>query len=61
MRRLEFIKTIPDSLFYQDYRFVSFDIASLFTNEPLKRTIEIILKRVFEDKNQSIPRLQNVH
>ena len=44
------IKTIPHSLFDQDYRFVSFDIASLFTNVPLKRTIEIILKRVFEDK-----------
>ena len=43
------IKTIPHSFFDQDYRFVSFDIASLFTN-PLKRTIEIILKRVFEDK-----------
>ena len=32
------------------YRFVPFDIAPLFTNVPLKRTIEIILKRVFEDK-----------
>ena len=32
------------------YRFVPFDIASLFANVPLKRTIEIILKRVFEDK-----------
>ena len=31
-------------------RFVSFDIASLFTNVPLRRTIEIILERVFEDK-----------
>ena len=44
------IKTIPDSLFDQDYRFVSFDIASLFTNVPLKRTIKMILIRVFEDK-----------
>ena len=42
------IKTIPQSLFDQDYRFVSFDIVSLFTNVRLKRTIEIILKRVFE-------------
>ena len=44
------IKTIPHSLFDQDYRFVSFDIASLFTNVPLKRTIAIILKCIFEDK-----------
>ena len=44
------IKTIPQSLFDKDYRFVSFDIVSLFTNVPLKRTIEIILKRVFENK-----------
>ena len=44
------IKTIPHSLFDRSYRFVSFDIATLFTNVPLKRTIEIILKRVFEDK-----------
>ena len=43
------IKTIPHGLFDQDYCFVSFDTASLFTNVPLKRTIEI-LKHVFEDK-----------
>ena len=42
------IKTIPHSLFDQDYHFVSFDMASLFTNVPLKRTIEIILKRCFQ-------------
>ena len=42
------IKTIPHSLFDQDYRFVSFDIASIFTNVPLKRTIEMMLKRIFE-------------
>ena len=44
------IKTIPQNLFEEDYRFVSFDVVSLFTNVPLKRTTDIILKRVFEDK-----------
>ena len=44
------IKTIPHSLFDQDYRFVSFDTASIFTNVPLERTIEMILKRIFEGK-----------
>ena len=44
------IKTIPQNLFDEDYRFVSFDVVSLFTNVPLKRTIDIILKRVFKDK-----------
>ena len=39
----------PQNLFDEDYRFF-FDVVSLFTNVPLKRTIDIILKRVFEDK-----------
>ena len=43
------IKTIPQNLFDEDYRFASFDVASLFTNVLLKRTINIILKLVFED------------
>ena len=29
---------------------VSFDVTSLFTNAPLDKTIEIILKRVYEKK-----------
>ena len=32
------------------YRYVSFDVESLFTNVPLKKTIDIILKRIFNDK-----------
>ena len=49
------IKTIPQNLFHEDYRHVSFDVVSHFTNVSLKRTIDIIIKRVFEDKiNQYI-------
>ena len=32
------------------YKFVSFDVVSLFTNVPLKRTLDIILNRVYKDK-----------
>ena len=44
------IKAIPPGLFDEDYRFVSFDVVSLFTNVPLKRTIDLVLKRVFDEK-----------
>ena len=45
------IKAIPQDLFDQGYCFVSFDVQSLFTNVPLKRTINIVLSRVFDDKS----------
>ena len=44
------IKAIPSGLFDEGYRFVSFDVVSLFTNVPLKRTIDLVLKRVFDEK-----------
>ena len=44
------IHNIPPHLFAQGYRFVSFDVKSLFTNIPLKKVIKIILKRVYDDK-----------
>ena len=47
--RIEQLKSTPQNVFDEGYRFVSFDVVSLFTNVPLKRTIDIILKRVFED------------
>ena len=43
------IKAIPQNLFDEGFRFVSFDIESLFTNVPLKRTLNLVLKRVFTD------------
>ena len=36
-----------------EYTFVSFDVESLFTNVPLKKTIEIILNRVYSEKEIS--------
>ena len=33
-----------------DYKYVSFDAVSLFTNVPLRKTVNIILKRVYQDR-----------
>ena len=44
------IKNIPQELFDQGYIFVSFDVVSLFTNVPLQKTIDIILKKVYVEK-----------
>ena len=41
---------ITTHLFYQDYRLVSFDVSSLFTNIPLRKTSNIILDRIYKDK-----------
>ena len=41
---------IPKQLFDSAYKFISFDVISLFTNVPLAKTIDIILKRVFSEK-----------
>ena len=41
------IQNIPEQLFRDGYRFVSFDVKSLFTNVPLKKTINIILDRIY--------------
>ena len=42
----------------EDYVMVSFDVVSLFTNVPLKQTIEIILKKVYDERliKTKIPR-----
>ena len=45
-----YIKAIPPELFNEGYKFISFDITSLFTNVPLKRTANIILKRIYVNK-----------
>ena len=42
------LKSIPNDLFTQGYRLVSFDVVSLFTNIPLERTVQIILDRIFK-------------
>ena len=44
------IRSIPPELFDDAYQFVSFDAQSLFTNVPVKKTMNIILDRVYNRK-----------
>ena len=44
------IQEIPKELFDSGYKFLSFDVASLYTNVPLAKAIDIILKRVYREK-----------
>ena len=44
------INAIPKHLLSEGYQFVSFDVKSLFTNVPLKRTVNIILDRIYNKK-----------
>ena len=45
-----YINNIPRHLFQEGYQFVSFDVESLFTNVPLRRTVNIILDRIYKDE-----------
>ena len=38
-------ETVPSS-----YKMISFDVSSLFTMVPLDYTIDLILKRIYDDK-----------
>ena len=44
------IKNIPKELFDCGYKYVSFDTVSLFTNVPLRETVNIILKREYQHR-----------
>ena len=46
----EEIQKMDFSLLNQGYSLVSFDVVSLFTNVPLKRTINVILQRIYNEK-----------
>ncbi|CAF4998196.1 unnamed protein product, partial [Rotaria sp. Silwood1] len=48
---VEELKTLPKS--FSNYKMVSFDISSLYTNVPLDETIEIILKNLYETRATS--------
>ena len=41
---------IPPDLFSDGYRFVLFDVTSLFTNIPLRKTVDVIVKCIYTDK-----------
>ena len=47
---VERIRNIPPEIFSSGYKYVSFDVESLFTSVPLKKTIEIILKKIYTEK-----------
>ena len=49
----EKIKAIPSELFDDGYKFVSFDVKSLFTNVPLDKTINVIMDRIYKEKKIS--------
>ena len=44
------IKNIPKKFFNCDYKCVTFDAVSLFTKVPLRKTVNVILKRVYQDR-----------
>ena len=44
------IREIPKELYDQGYRFVSFDVESLFTSVPLSKAINIILDWIYNKK-----------
>ena len=54
----QFVNHIRKQKVPDGYHIVSFDVTSLFTNVPLDETIEIILRRVYIDKeiNTNIPK-----
>ena len=44
------IHNIPKNLLDQGYRYVLFDVKSLFTNIPLKKVVNIVQKLVYDEK-----------
>ena len=56
----EFIKYIQKQKVPDEYKMVSFNVTSLFTNVPLEETIEIILKGIYDNKKitTDIPKQQ---
>jgi hypothetical protein len=43
------IQNIPDNLFTDGYRFISLGVKSLFTNIPLDKTVQIVLKKIYDE------------
>ena len=55
----DFIQNIKRENIPTSYKMVSFDVKSLFTDVPLDRTINIILKRIYDDNELIISILRN--
>ena len=43
------VQDTPSSLIGSGYKYVLFDVESLFTNVPIKKTIDVILTRIYND------------
>ena len=50
----DFLVQLKKEKIPKDHQMVSFDVKSLFTNVPLEKTIDIILRRIYRDKEVSI-------
>ena len=46
----EFLEHIKTKSVPRGYHLISFDVISLFTNVPLDATIDIVLKRIYDDR-----------
>ena len=46
----DFIENVKNLKVSDGHQLISFDVKSLFTNVPLEKTIDIILKRIYENK-----------
>ena len=51
----DFIQQIKNEFISVGYEMVSFDMKSFFTNVPLDRTIDIILRRIYDHKELETP------
>ena len=47
------IEDIPSNLLVHGYKYVPFDAESLFTNVPIKKTIDVIPTRIYNDPSIS--------
>ena len=56
----DFITHIKGQNVRKNFRFISFDVTSLFKNVPLDFTIDVILKRIYDENevNTNIPKQQ---
>ena len=44
------IKYVPQDILHNGHQFILFDVEPLFTNLPIKRTVDTILKRICNHK-----------
>ena len=56
----DFITHIKGQKIPNNFKLISFDVTSLFTNVPLDFTIDVILKRIYDENevNTNIPKQQ---